>query len=65
MPIVLADDTEPEPDVQVLRRRAVPYKDREAGADDALLIEVAESSLAYDRSRSSGSTPRPVSPSTG
>jgi Uma2 family endonuclease len=51
MPIVLADDTEPEPDVQVLRRRAVPYKDREAGADDALLlIEVAESSLAYDRS---------------
>ncbi len=50
MPIVLADDTEPEPDVQVLRRRAVPYKDREADASDALLlIEVAESSLAYDR----------------
>jgi Uma2 family endonuclease len=51
MPIVLADDTEPEPDVQILRRRAVPYKDREADADDALLlIEVAQSSLAYDRS---------------
>lgn len=51
MPIVLADDTEPEPDVQILRRRTVPYKDREADADDALLlIEVAESSLAYDRS---------------
>jgi Uma2 family endonuclease len=32
MPIVLADDTEPEPDVQVLRRRAVPDKDREADA---------------------------------
>jgi Uma2 family endonuclease len=51
MPIVLSDDTEPEPDVQILRRRSVPYKDREAFAEDALLlIEVAESSLAYDRS---------------
>jgi len=51
MPIVLAADTEPEPDIQILRRRTVPYKDREAVADDALLlIEVAESSLAYDRS---------------
>ncbi len=51
MPIVLADDTEPESDVQILRRRPVPYKEREADADDALLlIEVAESSLAYDRS---------------
>jgi len=51
MPIVLADDTEPEPDVQILRRRAVPYKEREAYADDVLLlIEVAQSSLAYDRS---------------
>jgi Uma2 family endonuclease len=55
MPIVLADDTEPEPDVQVLRRRAVPYKDREADADDALLlVEVAQSSLAYDRSTKLG-----------
>jgi Uma2 family endonuclease len=51
MPIVLADDTEPEPDIQVLRRRAVPYKDREADASDALLlVEVAQTSLAYDRS---------------
>ena len=51
MPIVLSDDTEPEPDVQILRRRSVPYKDREAFAEDSLLlIEVAESSLAYDRS---------------
>jgi Uma2 family endonuclease len=50
-PVALADDTEPEPDLTVLRRRAVPYKDREAWAEDALLvIEVAESSLAYDRS---------------
>lgn len=51
MPIVLSDDTEPEPDLQVLRRRAVPYKDREADLHDALLIvEVAQTSLAYDRS---------------
>ena len=50
-PLALADDTEPEPDLTVLRRRAVPYKEREAWAEDALLvIEVAESSLAYDRS---------------
>jgi Uma2 family endonuclease len=50
-PVALADDTEPEPDLTVLRRRAVPYKDREAWAEDApLVIEIAESSLAYDRS---------------
>jgi Uma2 family endonuclease len=49
-PLAIVNDTEPEPDLTVLRRRAVPYKDREAWAEDALLvIEVAESSLAYDR----------------
>jgi Uma2 family endonuclease len=50
-PIVLTEDTEPQPDLAVLRRRPVPYKEREAWAEDALLlIEVADSSLAYDRS---------------
>jgi Uma2 family endonuclease len=50
MPIALSDDTEPEPDVQILRRRSVPYKEREGDASDAfLVIEVAESSLTYDR----------------
>jgi Uma2 family endonuclease len=50
-PVALTDDTEPQPDLTVLRRRPVPYKDREAWAEDALLvIEVAETSLAYDRS---------------
>lgn len=50
-PIVLADDTELEPDLTLLRPRDVPYKDRDAAAEDALLvIEVAETSLAYDRS---------------
>ena len=50
-PIVLSDDTEPQPDLAVIRRRAVSYKEREAYSDDVLLlIEVADSSLAYDRS---------------
>jgi len=49
--VVLSDDTEPEPDLQILRRRDIPYKEREAFADDTLLlIEVAETSLRYDRS---------------
>lgn len=49
-PVVLTEDTEPQPDLAVVRRRAVPYKEREAHADDVLLlIEVADSSLAYDR----------------
>ena len=50
-PVVVADDSEPQPDLVVLRRRPVPYKDADAtAADAALLIEVAESSLRYDRS---------------
>jgi len=50
-PIVLADDTEPQPDISVLRRGPVPFKERDAWAEDALLlVEVADSSLAYDRS---------------
>jgi Uma2 family endonuclease len=52
MPVVLTEFTEPEPDLAMYRRRqTVPYKEREPHAEDALLvIEVAESSLAYDRS---------------
>ena len=50
-PVALDDDTEPEPDLAVLRRRAVPYKESEPATDDVLLlIEVADNSLAYDRS---------------
>jgi Uma2 family endonuclease len=50
-PVVLTEDTEPQPDMKVLRRRDdVPYKQREAHAEDVLLlVEVADSSLAYDR----------------
>jgi Uma2 family endonuclease len=50
-PVALADDTEPQPDLAVLRVSDIPYKNRDAWAEDALLvIEVAETSLAYDRS---------------
>jgi Uma2 family endonuclease len=50
-PLALTDDTEPEPDLAILRRRTIPYKEQEAWANDALLlVEVSESSLAYDRS---------------
>jgi Uma2 family endonuclease len=49
-PLPLSHDTEPQPDLAVLRTRDISYKDREAWAEDALLVvEVAESSLAYDR----------------
>ncbi|HEX2442069.1 MAG TPA: Uma2 family endonuclease [Methylomirabilota bacterium] len=49
--LALSDDTEPQPDLTVLRRGAVSYKHRDAWAEDALLvIEVSETSLRYDRS---------------
>ena len=50
-PVVLAEDTEPQPDLAIRRLRAVPYKEREALAEDVLLlIEVGDTSLRYDRS---------------
>ena len=65
-PIILTDDTEPQPDVTVLRRRAPSYRERDAFAEDVLLlIEVADTSLAYDRTISFGCTRRWESPSTG
>ncbi len=42
--------SEPQPDLTVLRRREIPYKDEEATAGDVLLlVEVADTSLAWDR----------------
>ena len=41
---------EPEPDIVLLRPRADFYRSRRPGpADDLLLIEIADSSLEYDR----------------
>ena len=49
-PIRLANDTEPQPDLVVALRRESFYTDRHPQPDDILLvIEVADSSLRYDK----------------
>lgn len=49
-PVRLGDDTEPEPDVMILQPREDFYEQAApTAADVVLLIEVADSSLAYDR----------------
>jgi Uma2 family endonuclease len=49
-PIALDDFNEPEPDVALLRPRADFYEELLPGpADILLLVEVADSSLAFDR----------------
>lgn len=48
--IRISDLSEPEPDLVLLKPRADRYKDRSATANDIfLVVEVADSSLAYDR----------------
>lgn len=47
-PVVLSDDTEPQPDLTVLRQRSYKHAGP-ATADVSLVIEVAETSLRYDR----------------
>lgn len=50
-PIVLDDDSEPQPDITLLKPRADIYMRSHPGPDDVLLvIEVADSSVQYDRS---------------
>src|SRR2546425_3724037 len=45
-PIVLTEDTEPQPDLAIRRRRAGPYKDRGAYAEDGLLcVEAADGAM--------------------
>ena len=49
-PVVLDDISEPQPDLVLLKPRPDLYADRHPGPEDALLvIEVADSSLAFDR----------------
>ena len=49
-PVRLSRDTEPQPDIVLLRPRADRYVDSEAGPEDVLLlIEVADTSQRYDR----------------
>lgn len=49
-PLYLRDDREPQPDVMLLRHRDDYYSESHPTASDVLLlIEVADSSIAYDR----------------
>jgi Uma2 family endonuclease len=49
-PIALPPDNEPQPDIALLKPRSDDYEGRLPGATDALLvIEVADTTLAYDR----------------
>jgi Uma2 family endonuclease len=50
LPLTILPDSEPQPDVILLRYRDDFYRDALPGPEDvALLIEVADSSLRYDR----------------
>jgi Uma2 family endonuclease len=49
-PITILPDSEPQPDIVVLRGRLEEYRSRLPGAVDvALIVEVADTSLRYDR----------------
>ncbi|UNU23208.1 Uma2 family endonuclease [Microcoleus vaginatus] len=49
-PIILSDDSEPEPDVVIARNRADRYlSSHPQPADILLVIEVSDSTLKYDR----------------
>ena len=49
-PIVLDDQSEPEPDISVLRRRADYYANAHPSpADVLLIIEISDTTLEYDR----------------
>ena len=49
-PIIAGQRSEPQPDLAILRWRADYYQSRHPGPEDILLvIEVADSSLEYDR----------------
>jgi Uma2 family endonuclease len=50
VPIALANDSEPEPDIAVVRGRIEDYLDAHP-TSPALVVEVADSSLAWDRDR--------------
>lgn len=49
-PITLSEESEPEPDVAVIRGSATNFRDRHPGAADlVLVVEIAESSLPHDQ----------------
>jgi len=51
LPVVLSETSAPEPDIAILRGTLDDFASRHPGAEDvAAVIEVADHSLAYDRS---------------
>lgn len=51
-PIVATDNTEPQPDISVLRYREDFYKDAHPSGSDVLFVaEVADTSVEFDRSK--------------
>jgi len=49
-PIILGNDSEPEPDIVIVRNQGDRYLDSHPGTTDILLvIEVSDSTLKYDR----------------
>jgi Fe2+ transport system protein FeoA len=61
---VVRIQSSPEPDLAVVRGSHVDYRHSHP-AHAALIIEVAESSLAFDRVQKAACTPAPASPTTG
>ncbi len=52
LPITIAPDSEPEPDIAVVRIDRTRYRDHHPYPEDVyLLIEVSDSTLSYDRDR--------------
>jgi Uma2 family endonuclease len=52
LPITLAPDSEPEPDIAIVRIDPNRYRERHPGPQDIfLLIEIADSTLSRDRNR--------------
>ncbi|WP_292711622.1 MULTISPECIES: Uma2 family endonuclease [unclassified Nostoc] len=50
LPVQLDDYSEPEPDISVVKLNPLDYEDHHSNASQVfLLIEIADSSLKYDR----------------
>ena len=51
-PIISANDTEPQPDITILRANSNLFKDQlPTGRDTLIVIEVADTSASFDRNR--------------
>lgn len=50
LPLALSDDSEPEPDIAVVRGAILDYRDAHPSIAE-LIVEVSDTTLAYDRGR--------------